>query len=40
MQSLWHWRRPDCNLTATIDNKAITVELGKVEVLDDTKNPQ
>lgn len=30
---------PDCNLTATIDNKAITVELGKNgEVLDDAKN--
>jgi Flp pilus assembly protein TadG len=30
---------PDCDLTATIDNKAITVELGKSgEVLDDTKN--
>ena len=30
---------PNCNLTATIDNKAITVELGKNgEVLDDTKN--
>ena len=29
----------DCNLTATIDNKAITVELGKNgEVLDDAKN--
>ena len=29
----------DCDLTATIDNKAITVELGKSgEVLDDTKN--
>ena len=30
---------PNCNLTATIDNKAITVELGKNgEVLDDAKN--
>ena len=30
---------PGCNLTATIDNKAITVELGKNgEVLDDAKN--
>ena len=30
---------PDCDLTATIDNKAITVELGKNgEVLDDAKN--